>query len=187
MSLGIKSLFAALLLILSGCTADSDGDQGATSGPTLPESTLTTPSSPPPDPSSTMMIAPAGIESGSIVAMSDPEDDIRIAEPTPLGASMLTASPDCSETEPGRAFVDLSWDAAETGEQRLDFTWFFQGFEAGDFVSTPMLPREQATYHLLDPEPGIQYRWRVLTSVDQVWVTSQVSTFQATTCVVDTP
>ena len=84
-------------------------------------------------------------------------------------------------------FGTLVAGSGREAEQRVDLTFFFQGFESGDFVATPTLPPGQTAYLLLDTEPGVQYQWRVLTRATNEWVSSAVATFRGAVCVVDEP
>jgi len=119
-----------------------------------------------------------------------PEDGVTVVEATEGQevATDLTSEPRCDATTPGRTASALSWRApAEGAEQRVDLTFFFQGFETGDFVATPTLPPGQTAYLLLDTEPGLQYQWRVLTRTINEWVSSDAATFRGAVCVVDEP
>ncbi len=99
---------------------------------------------------------------------------------------MLSSAPECDASTPGRTVTVLTWNpVVSAGEQRIDLTIFFNGFESGDFIGTPVLPSAQSTYRLLDLEPGLQYEWRVLTRVEGGWGSSSTATFRGMVCVVD--
>ena len=178
-----------MLVVIVGCTNETESDLVETSTLSEPSASTSSPTSSPQtdSPSTTKVQPPPGTDSGSILAMTPPEDDMPVVEPGPAAATELVSTPGCSETEPGRGFVDLAWVSGGPGETRIDFTMFFRGLITGDFVSTPPLPGEQTEYRVYDPEPGIRYEWRVLTELDQVWLASEVGVFQTATCVVDAP
>jgi hypothetical protein len=120
--------------------------------------------------------------------MTAPDDGVSILEPVggrPL-ASGLTADPECDVTEPGRTAAVLEWVPAPAGgEQRVEVTAFFRGFETGDFVATPTLPEGRSHYRLLDPEPGARYEWRVLTHGEDGWTPSEPAAFHGAPCIID--
>ena len=160
-----------------------------TTDTTEPSVTPTT-SSPPEPGTSTSVPKPADTETGSVPSLLAPEDGVPVVDAADRQevATDLTSEPRCDATTPGRTASALSWRApAEGTEQRVDLTFFFQGFESGNFVATPTLPPGQMAYLLLDTEPGVQYQWRVLTRTTNEWISSEVATFRGAVCVVDEP
>lgn len=195
-----QALIAPLLLALfavscsNGTSPTTTLTTTATPNPsttqtTVPSVTPTT-SSPPEPSSSTSAPEPAGTETGSVPSLLVPDDGVPVVEAVDGQevAANLTSEPQCDATTPGRTASALSWRApAGSAEQRVDLTFFFQGFQSGDFVATPTLPPGQTAYLLLDTEPGVQYQWRVLTRTTDEWVPSDVATFRGAICVVDEP
>lgn len=195
-----QAIIVPLLLALFA-TSCSDGTSSSTTSTTTattrPSTTHTTAptetpttSSPPEPGSSTSVPEPAGTETGSVPSLVAPDDGVPVVEAVDGQevATNLTSEPQCDATTPGRTASALSWRApAEDAQQRVDLTFFFQGFQSGDFVATPTLAPGQTAYLLLDTEPGVQYQWRVLTRTRDEWVSSDVALFRGAVCVVDEP
>ena len=196
-------LLVGLLLLVVACAGKGGSPTASTTVPTsgvttsdvtIPGSTDTTPTSTTgtssPTTSTIADPGPAGTEVGSLRSMTAPSDDLPVVSSTGDGgsANILTSSPECDVATPGRTATDLAWATPQDGgEQRIDLTAFFRGFESGDFVATPTLPPGQTSYRLLDTEPGAQYEWRVLTRSRDGWVASQSETFRGAACIVDAP
>ena len=196
-------VLAVLFLFAAACSPGVDTAPSSTPGTdrittTTITTTSTTTTRPSPEATTTTLqntstappsseVAPPGTDSGSIDAMTSPDDTTSVSTPGPESATSLVATPGCSEEEPGRTLATLEWISAQEGEQRVDFTFTFLGFESGDFVSTPDLPTKQNGYLLLDPEPGIQYGWRVVTKIEGQWIPSEISTFRVSPCILDSP
>jgi hypothetical protein len=199
----LTAAFVLLVLVAPSCTTDdgieTDTVEEVTStntsassdvAPTVTTST-TAPPSVEPVPTTTSPPGAPGAEEGSLRAMVLPNSDETTIVP-PSGdapaSTTLTSNPECDAITPGRTATTLAWQPAKGGgEQRVDLTVFFRGFETEAFVATPTLPPEQTAYRLLDPDPGAQYEWRVLTRYEDGWVTSETTTFRGAICVVDQP
>ena len=154
-------------------------------------SSTTTPPPVEPVPTTTSPPGVPGAEEGSVRSMVLPTSDgipILPANRDAPAATALTSNPECDALTPGRTATTLAWQPAEGGgEQRVDLTVFFRGFEEGAFVATPTLQSGQSAYRLFDPDPGAQYEWRVLTRYEGGWVTSETTTFRGAVCIVDQP
>ncbi len=107
---------------------------------------------------------------------------------TPGSAGNLRFSERCSETRRRTAVIALSWRAGEgSGDQRLDFTPFRDGFDQGRYQTSGRLPHGQTAAGVEAPEPGLRYYWRVLTETPAGWIPSAVERFEVPVCPWDEP
>ncbi len=107
---------------------------------------------------------------------------------TPGGASDLSASASCHETQPRTALAALRWKPAgsEAGEtQRVDISKLRDGFATDRFAVTRILPSATTAVGINGPEPGINYYWRVLTLTPAGWVSSSIERLEVPVCPFD--
>jgi hypothetical protein len=102
-------------------------------------------------------------------------------------ATNLLAKPDCDRAEPRKGIAWLSWTIASQpgNKQKIDVTTYLHGFETNTGVISEMLLPGQNSLIWQSTSPGVLYRWRVLTLHENVWISSEIATFEGATCVVD--
>jgi hypothetical protein len=199
----LTGAFLLLVLVAPSCTTDEGietdtveevtSTDASVSSDVAPTSTVISSTTVPVEPVPTTTSPPGapGAEEGSVRNMVLPTGDeipIVTANHDAPAATALTSNPVCDALTPGRTGTTLEWQSAEGGgEQRIDLTVFFRGFEEGAFVATPTLESGQSAYRLLDTDPGAQYEWRILTRSEDGWVTSETTTFRGAVCVIDQP
>ena len=101
-------------------------------------------------------------------------------------ATDLSAVPSCTPERGGTA--RLRWSrAAERGEvQRVAVTQYADGFETQRFSLSPDLSADAEAYDWPGGlEPGIQYRWEVLTRHGDTFTRSATATFRGADCLAD--
>ncbi len=103
----------------------------------------------------------------------------------PGAATALHATSECSEAELRKGIAKLSWAVAPSSgsEQRVVMTIFRDGFIRGAFQTSGPLASQQAFLVWEGLEPGIIHFWRVLTLQAGGWVPSEITSFEAPTCV----
>jgi hypothetical protein len=97
-------------------------------------------------------------------------------------ATDLRAGVWCSETKPSKGSATLSWKVSNSGQQRVDFTMYRDGFERGMFETIGPLPVDQSSVEIDGLEPGINYYWRVLTLTPKGWVPSETARCEGIGC-----
>lgn len=114
--------------------------------------------------------------------------DVPILPPGgPGAATNLQSTTECSTDQPREGIAHLSWTLARNpGEaQRVDVTIVRDGFERGDFQSSPTLTPDESSFAWQPTSPGLIHAWRALTLHSDGWVPSETGTFQGATCVAD--
>lgn len=105
------------------------------------------------------------------------------------GGSAATDLEAASECDPDRGVIaQLSWSlASQPGDaQQVALTQFADGFETGRFSLSDKLPASAALYTWsAGLEPGITYRWEVLTRHGDVYTRSDTATFRGADCFAD--
>jgi hypothetical protein len=106
----------------------------------------------------------------------------------PEAATALEAVAYCDPLTPGVTVVELRWKVAEAAvaaEQRVDVAGTSARFREGTFAKHGALSPGTTSMVLRSVEPGIAYRWRVLSKTAQGWVASATGRFDGPTCPVD--
>jgi len=196
---------ALAMAVIVGLWVTSDDDGGdpesaaSTSQPSATDETLTTTTVPP---------ATGSTEVSTTTTPQDPTTAPQSTEPAstqPLPTTVQTAIPrqsigpgggppsatglmarsDC-DPEVG-AYGQLSWaPAAEAGsEQRVAITQFADGFTTGRFTVSEPLAGDAAQLLWERLEPGVLYRWQVLTQHGDVYAGSETAMFRGADCFAD--
>lgn len=100
-------------------------------------------------------------------------------------ASDLKADPECGLGN--EAVTHLSWRPATTrgSSQVVVVTAFANGFETGNYQSSPALGPGAAAFDWTDTTANSAYRWRVMTKHGQTWAPSEISSFIGPSCGVE--
>ncbi len=120
----------------------------------------------------------------------DPQTEIPREQLAPGGggkaATALSASPSCTPERGGTA--QLRWSvAAQRGvAQRVAVTQYADGFETQRFSMSHDLSADTGEYVWPGGlEPGVQYRWEVLTRHGDTYTRSATATFRGADCLAD--
>jgi type IV secretory pathway VirB10-like protein len=102
-------------------------------------------------------------------------------------ASGLQASPHCGPAGTRTAAADLSWSpAAEPGSaQKVELSTVQNGFDTGNFQSSPQLSPADASYTWPSVNPNGIHTWRVETLHGSGWLPSATDQFTGPVCVGD--
>jgi len=100
----------------------------------------------------------------------------------PAAATELRAEAECGLGD--EPVVHLSWvPAQDAGKvQRIAVTAFSNGFETGNYKTSPRLAVDISSYEWQRTDASVAYRWRVLTLHADVWRPSRIHGFIGPSC-----
>lgn len=102
-------------------------------------------------------------------------------------ATDLRAETRCSTDVLRHGEVVLHWSPATPrgSAQRIEITAFRDGFETGRLMVARDVDADAQSTSVGGLEPGLAYRWRVLSRQGEEWLASEVASFVGPTCVAD--
>ena len=123
--------------------------------------------------------------------LPETDETVRPAASPPPAVELVAPPSGFSPAVPGRAISEcqvdsstavLSWKTADPrGDQQVDLT-VFDEFVPDHYLSSQILSSDTESLTWSGLIPGAAYFWRVSTRIDDTWVASQTSEFQAEGC-----